>query len=529
MSESPGNAEKQSIVFVVYLIITTMVCGAQVMVVEVLGSRVIGPFFGVSLFVWTSLITVTLVALALGYAVGGIVSDKKESPDYLYGIIFLAGLFVLLIPPFKSTVLRACLPLGLRLGSFVSSTVLFGPSLFLLGCVSPYIIKVAAREIRNIGRTVGIFYSLSTVGSFVGTVLTGFFLIAYFGVNNIFVVVGGILIALTVIYFLFFRKKWYVAVILIIPFLFIKEDVLVSKVLPSGTKVNEIASKDSFYGNIKVVDYKFSIFDSRELVIDGLVQGIIDKNTRAPLHSYLYLMNFLPYGINPEGKSCLVIGLGAGIVPMMYEKRGIRTDVVDIDPVVVEFARKYFGFNVSGSVDVSDARYYLIKSEKKYDYLLLDVYTGDTTPGHVLSLEAFELMKQRMTDRGIMAINFMGSLKKEPFVTASVVKTLNEVFETVEIYLTGPLEEAEEAANIIILAYDFPEVTFDREKVKDFNIHSLVRIELETHMGKKYTFPSDVESIVLSDDYNPIELFGLWQKEELRKEILDKTDTDILL
>ena len=78
---SPGNFPGRS--FIYYLVLTAIICGALVMVIEILGSRVIGPFFGASLFVWTSLITVTLIALAIGYAAGGVFSDKKGSPDYL--------------------------------------------------------------------------------------------------------------------------------------------------------------------------------------------------------------------------------------------------------------------------------------------------------------------------------------------------------------------------------------------------------------------------------------------------------------
>jgi hypothetical protein len=159
-NRAPGGDSRHSAWFVFFLIVTALLCGSLVMVIEILGSRVIGPFFGVSLFVWTSLITVTLIALAAGYAAGGILSDRKRSPDYLYGIILLAGLFTLLVPALRAPVLRATLPLGLRGGALASALMLFGPSLFLLGCVSPYLIKVAAREMENIGRTVGIFYAV---------------------------------------------------------------------------------------------------------------------------------------------------------------------------------------------------------------------------------------------------------------------------------------------------------------------------------------------------------------------------------
>lgn len=174
-STQPGQAPVEHAGLRWYLILTAALCGALVMVIEVLGSRMIGPFFGVSLFVWTSLITVTLVALALGYTAGGWLADRKSSPDYLYAIILASGLMTAMTPLFKAFVLKACISLGLRLGSLASAFLLFGPALFLLGCVSPYLVRIAAREMKNIGRTVGNLYAISTAGSFVGTVATGFF------------------------------------------------------------------------------------------------------------------------------------------------------------------------------------------------------------------------------------------------------------------------------------------------------------------------------------------------------------------
>jgi MFS family permease len=284
------NAHSRS--FIYYLFLTALSCGAMVMVIEVLGSKVIGPVFGVSLFVWTSLITVTLVALSAGYAAGGYVSDKKDSPDYLYGIIFLAGLLVLLVPFMKSIILRLCQPLGLRMGALTSSTILFGPSLFLLGCVSPYIIKVSARELRNIGRTVGVFYSISTVGSFLGTIMTGFFLIAYFGVSRIFEVVGILLVLLAVIYFLIFRKKVYVLAALIVPFVLFSADDLTSFTLSNGTRVIEVLHKDTFYGQLNVIDYTYGPKHYRELLIDGQVQGGIDMGRGLSILIHIFYSAF---------------------------------------------------------------------------------------------------------------------------------------------------------------------------------------------------------------------------------------------
>ncbi len=525
--EEAKNAHSFS--FIIYLTITAMVCGALIMVVEILGSRVIGPFFGVSLFVWTSLITVTLMALAAGYAVGGIISDKKRSPDYLYGIILISGFLVLVIPFMKGVVLRACLPLGLRAGSLCSSLLLFGPSLFLLGCVSPYIIKIAAREMRNIGRTVGIFYAVSTLGSFIGTIVTGFVLIAYFGVNRIFEVVGLLLVLLSIGYYLLFRRKWGFMIFLLLALL--PPGVEPPQVImrPSGTKVTIVSSQDSFYGSLRVVDYSHGLIHTRELTIDGLIQGGIDVNNKMPIYGHFYPLMLIPYGLNPDGKTCLVIGLGTGIIPMWYESVGIKSDVVEIDPKVVDLARNYFGFRTSGEVVIADARHYLISSPKKYDYITLDVFNGDTTPAHVLSLEALRLVKKRMTQKSVFVANLIGSLKKNTFMTASVVRTLEEVFQTVEIYPSFSTEDGEGAGNIAIVAYDTAPITFELEQVRRFPVHPLALSSVRQFLGKQFHFPADTEAIVLTDDYNPIDFYDSWLKEWVRKKILEDTNLEVLI
>jgi len=514
-----------------YLGFTAVTCGALVMVIEVLGSRVIGPFFGVSLFVWTSLITVTLIALALGYAVGGIVSDRRDSADYLYSVIFVAGLLILAIPFAKSHVLKVCLPLGLRMGALASSFLLFGPSLFLLGCVSPYIIKIAAREMKNIGRTVGLFYAISTMGSFIGTVATGFVLIAYLGVDRIFEATGMLLLGVALGYFLLLKKRWYLSLIVIfmIAVWLYQPDPVVSKTMQNGTQVAKIFAKDSFYGNLKVIDYSFGPVHTRELIIDGLVQGGIDMNSRLSIYEYPYFLEFIPYSLNPSGGNCLVIGLGAGVVPQWYENRGIRTDVVDIDPEVADIARKYFGFSLAGDLIISDARYYLINSEKKYDYVVLDVFNGDTTPGHVLSLEAVQLLSNRMTERGILAINLVGSLKEDTFITASVVHTLTRVFQTVEIHPTFSPQEGRGCGNIVLVAYRSPTMKRNVKTCSTFPVNEMAREGVNRYIDSIFRFPAETPAIVLSDDYNPIDFYDRRLKEHVREEIIKSTDWEILI
>ena len=189
------------------LFLTAGLTGALVMVVEILGARMIGPFFGVSLFVWTALISVTLLSLAGGYAFGGRLADRHPSADWLYGLIAAAGLSLILTTWFKVGVMQLALGFGLRGGTFVAAALLFGPTLFLLGCVSPFLLRLAAASLSSLGRTAGMLYAASTAGSFAGSAFTGFYLLGYVGVSQAMRLTGGILILLAVTHFLLARRR----------------------------------------------------------------------------------------------------------------------------------------------------------------------------------------------------------------------------------------------------------------------------------------------------------------------------------
>jgi spermidine synthase len=224
-----------------------------------------------------------------------------------------------------------------------------------------------------------------------------------------------------------------------------------------------------------------------------------------------------------------VIGLGAGLVPALYEARGIRTDIVDIDPDVVDIARQYFGLAVTGDIIVADARYYLNTSPKRYDYVILDVFNGDTTPGHILSREALLLLKERMTDQGILAINLIGSLKHENFMTASIIRTLGSVFASVDIYPNYDVEVSKGGGNITVLASRSLLKPFDRRSVAKFPVNTFAAKGVDQFLGKPYRLPEGTPGIILTDDYNPIDFYDVWLKEWVRNFILLNSDIDILL
>jgi spermidine synthase len=516
-----------------FLGFTAFVCGATIMVVEILGARVIGPLFGVSLFVWTSLIAVTMIALAAGYGAGGYLVDRTESPDLLYAAIAAAGLLVLLVPSLKIPVLKISAPWGVRAGAFASALALFGPPLFLLGCVAPCVVRLAARRIEVVGKTVGCFYSLSTIGSVVGTVVTGFVLIDAFRVNQIFTLTGATLLAVAAVYIGGVRRRLFGAAAALAPVVLVGmlgqgTPLGTTRLLESGTRATLVDSYEGFYGNVRVIDYSQGRTRVREMTIDGLIQGGVDLGSGLPTYEYLYFMEFLPVAIRPGGQRCLVLGLGAGVLPRWYEARSILTDVVEINPDVVTAARQYFGFSGDGTVHLADARYHLSRPGPSYDYLVMDVFNGDATPAHLIGLEAFQAARARLTDAGVLAINLHGALAGRSQMTASVVHTLEQVFDNVDIYPTFD-PAVRSSGNIALLAYDGEPVRVGPEALQGLPVHPLARQGVLGFARHRFTFPPSAAGLLLTDDHNPIDLLDNWLREEVRRNILSDTPWDLLI
>lgn len=504
------------------------------MVVEVLGSRVIGPYFGVSLFVWTALIAVTLLSLSAGYAIGGRIADRHPSPDWLYGLIFAAGLLVALVPIMKVPVIEASSALGLRAGALVSACLLFGPALLLLGCVSPLIVRVAAPEWQRLGRTVGLFYAVSTLGSFVGTALTGFFIIAYIGVSMAFYLCGLLLCLLASGYFIFFRKKYAIALALpvfLLP-IYLEEKHSVEARMPDGTQVVLLDSADSFYGNVKVVEYRGSAGQTREMMIDGLIQGGIDPANGKSIYEYAYLMEHLSVAAKPDIRTALLIGLGPGVVVEGLQRRGVATTVVDIDPLVVRMATKYFGFKPQQPVVVADGRYALsarMSGGIRYDAILMDVFNGDITPGHLLSREAIAQVRMKLSPDGVFSLNLIGSLDPESRLLPSIVRTLRTQFSEVLAFpLFDPGAGRSANGNIVILASN---VSLDGalRLTGISDVHPLAQAGVDAALSYGMKLPDYPSAEILSDDYNPLDVMDPELHEGVRQTILKTTPAAILL
>lgn len=175
---------------------TVFVLGAATMVIEIMGTRVIGPVFGVGLFVWSALLSVTLGALAVGYYCGGELADKTGDPRLLGGLTLSTGVLLALVPLLSHAVLSATEGLGPRWGALGSAVLLFAPSLTVLGMTGPVAVRRATQDLRLAGRSVGSIYAVSTLGSVVGTLGLAYGVIPVLETQAILLGTSGLLVAL---------------------------------------------------------------------------------------------------------------------------------------------------------------------------------------------------------------------------------------------------------------------------------------------------------------------------------------------
>jgi len=466
-----------------YLYITVFITGAVILILEILGTRIIAPYYGTTLYVWSSLITVTLVALSLGYFIGGKLADKKPELNVMYLIIFFAGIFILLIPLISSFVLTKTNSLGSTWGVLISSVILFTVPLFLLGMIAPYAIKLKATELRTVGVTAGSLYAVATIGSFVGAILTGFFLIPNFGIRSIIYLMSISLFFISCAWF-FIRKKYnFIIITIMLSLLFF----LFPQIIASNPDLEIIYETESPYTKLKVVD-EFNTY--RYLLVDGTTQTRYDIKEKEFMLAYLKLFE-KAINYHPNPKDVLVIGLGGGGIDKQLENYNLNIDNVEIDPKIAEIARAYFDFK--GNVIIDDGRHYIRNIDKKYDIVFLDAYNGYSIYPYLFSEEAFLEIKNILNDDGILAINSIGYenyLSTDDKLISSIYKTLKQVFPNVYVKSKGY-----GLTNFVFYATD-SELELDNQ---------FISVSID-----------ETNCIILTDNYNPIESFAVKTIEEWR-------------
>ncbi|MBM3436049.1 MAG: hypothetical protein FJY07_07550 [Bacteroidetes bacterium] len=436
--------------------------GACTMIFEITGSRVLGPYLGTSIFVWTSLIGVIMAGLSLGYWFGGIISIKRSDLLLFGWIIFMAGFLILSSVIGHDYILRRILkyiPL-FRFRTLAAALVLFGPASIFLGMILPYGAKLVVENILTSGASVGTLYALSTTGSILGTFAAGFLLLPCFGFANVLFSTSAILIVTA--FFIFLQSKKIspsavtILAMLILTFFVIRFDRKKGEYIDTDTRYNRVLiykAKDELTGRpIKILminDEKSSaMFTDRD---DDLVFDV--------LKYYRLVEHFIP-----DFKSTLMIGGSGYAFPKDYLSRypDASIDVVEIDPGLTQIAEKYFNLPDNPRLVIyhEDGRTFLNKCPKKYDAVFMDAYKSMLTiPYQLTTREAVIKISEVLNEDGVVFANIISNLDENTnlFLQAEIA-TYRSVF-----------------PNVLLFAVQYPEPDSGQKKI--FQIFILVGLK----------------------------------------------------
>lgn len=494
--------------------IVVFISGAVLMALEIVGSRMLAPYFGNSIFVWGSLISVVLAALSLGYYWGGWLSERSPSFARLLVLLSIPGVLIFFLPFIYPAINYSIAEadFGSRLNPLMASTIFFLLPGIFLGTISPYAIRLAATTLSTVGSTAGSLYALSTCGSIFGTLFTAFYLIPVIGVRNIIHSLGMTLMLLALLLWPLVRfrldkaEKSAAMAKTAATFFFLT---VVSGALAPLAQAKVIFEKDSFYHRIRVEEDQ----EARYLYFDRTLQSAMNLDDPTALRLLYSRYTSLGFTFRPDAKKALIIGLGGGSIPKKYNKEfpSMEIDVAEIDPEVIQVAKKYFSFKEGKNLRVhaQDGRLFLTRTPQRYDLVLLDAYYTDAIPFHLTTREFFQLAERKLTPNGIVVANIIGAVTGPGGrITRSVVKTLREIFPQIYVFPTRGTTGAslDTIQNVIVIAtkekprLDIREITKRAASLgRDLFPNNLRDIAASYYDAKL----ADHDVPVLTDDYAP--------------------------
>jgi predicted membrane-bound spermidine synthase len=437
---------------IIYLCLI-FITGAVVLSLELIASRILAPFFGVSLYIWTAILSVTLTFLALGYQFGGWMTLKvkeKHHEALLLSLPILSALFIFLSCLAYPVILPALSGTSLIVGSFVGSFVLLAFPLIFLSAVNPILISLFRQSTNSKDSGAGFILFISTLGSVVGVLVTALLMVPNIS-NFSSMLVNGIGLILVTILTTFITHSnrpsslntrilmtSVFVILLCFSLLFWKNDYLkiaTTDIDSKGNRFRLLSEHQSHYGNLKVVGLvpkgKEEI-SQYVLMQDGLIQNAIEINGTS-FSAYTYTLEKLTQ-IFPNATNALILGFGAGVVPQKLRQKGIEVSVVEINPDTLEIAKKYFHYQQKDTkFFFEDARTFLKNCVKEYDIVVLDLFHGDGVPEHLMTKESFQDIKTCLHKDGILISNiFVGLAKEEAW--KSTLATVNSVFSNVHFF-----------------------------------------------------------------------------------------------
>lgn len=442
--------------------------GASVMAAEICGAKLLAPFFGSSLYVWSAVMAITLAGLAGGYFLGGKLSKRENKEQTLLFILIAAVCCLCFMPFLTSLFLVLASALSLIPAVIIGVFCLLFPTMLCMGATSPLIISILTHSANQSGENSGKIYAVSTVGGIIATFLCGFYLIPNYGVQ-LSIICFAIALSLVCL-FLILKKKDNIGGLVL---LFVVSFTLYGF---SKSKTNRftIYKSEGILGKLEIRDepsYNNSSIIVRELLINNTIQTEMNLETKTSVSEYVRLVekNLLYF---PKGKA-LVLGLGGGVVANLLQDHSFNVTAVEFDERIIEMSKRFFSLNDKVKTICADARYYINNSNEKFKLILFDVFKAEEQPSHVITKESLEKLKNMLDTNGVVLINTHGYLKdKKGLGTQCMLATLKNAGFSIKICT---FSEDEDYRNLLIVASQKPlEATLNNE------LYPIIYSDLET-------------------------------------------------
>lgn len=410
--------------------------GASVMAAELLGAKMMAPYFGSSLYVWSAVMAVTLFGLAAGYFAGGILSEKPNKEKILYRSLVFAAVFTIAMPYVARFAFMLFGKMSLELAVTISSLLILFPPVFLMGTVSPLIISAISEKL-NPGRASGTVYAVSTVGGILATFIYGFYIIPLAGLTLPALITGAVLGIVPLIKLI--RHKDYLPnLILLGVFSF---GIYKNTNVHAQGIIKVVYVSEGMLGQIVVLDYPKDYYSgdstlkgnySRWLFVNRISQTMddpfaISEKGEEKYFTYVFRIEKALDTFKTGHKKVLLLGLGGGSVAKHLTQLGFQVDVCELDARMEYVARTYFGLPEKVNVTIDDARHFINTCEEKYDAIIFDTFKGEEAPSHVFTVESLKKVNEMLNDNGLIIVNTFGFIEgEEGKGTRSIFITLIE-------------------------------------------------------------------------------------------------------
>jgi spermidine synthase len=491
-----------------YLYLTEFFAGMAVMAVELGASRLLAPYFSSSQIVWTIIIGTIMIALALGNLWGGRSADRDPNPDRLYRRILIAAVWIAAIPLVGKYIIIAISGIliltvntsFLTLASFISCMVLFVYPLLLLGTVTPSLAKYCTDNLEDNGRIVGTLGAFNTIGSILGTFLPTFVTIPAVGTSITFLLFSGVLLLLSLLYFLQTgrQKRYSYSAILF----FLICSLMGHNDSFAFWKDNLLYEGESVYNYLQVEDRPDSVILSTNVLFG--VQSIKPKQGGLTGMYYDYALAAPVLAQNGQTpQHILVLGMGSGTYAGLCRQYFPQAEIegVEIDGKITALAHRYFDLPASIPVADYDGRAYLAAVDKKYDVIMVDSYQDITIPFYMSSQVFFSLVQDHLTPNGVMVVNMNMHSDGHGSINESLGDTIATVFPQVTTV------DVPGATNRILLASQ-QDMSGNRlaHKSQDLTMPEMNRLMRTIALNM---IPYQGGSHILTDDKAPVEILGM--------------------